>query len=464
VFALAGADAGMVYLGGENGVIRYAPDASPPVVRVISVNGRVPHDGMVTVPADARVQILLQGQDTLTLSDELLYLHQLQGQDDGWRESRTGSVVYPSLESGDYRFRAQVRDVNMNYSQPVEFTMRVRRATAFVWLPGMVGHVRPEFVLFGIIFITLLMAVIGYASWSAAVRWHMRNQAVERRYNPYIAGTPVRSPDMFFGRDELLQTVEASLAYNSLMIYGERRIGKTSLLYRLLDDLRRLKDDQFKYFPVFVDLEGTQEAEFFHHLMEGLLDALQDELTDFPAHRKLQYFIIADRVDYTDRHTRRDLRQIISYLKKKHDKTPRIIFLLDEADVLSSYSSLTQQQFRRILQDVFARNLGVVISGVHISKAWDRVESPWYNMFVEVVVPPLNRQESELLMRGPVAGVYEWEDEAIRFIWHRSHGRPHRIQQIAHEAVNIMLDDQRRRITLSDVRQAYERIVFAEVT
>ncbi len=462
VFALAATGASQIYLGGENGVIRYAPDTSSPAIKVISVNGRLPHDGVVTVPANDRVQIQLQGQDTLTLSDELLYLHQLDGVDNGWQQSRTGSVIYPALASGDYRFQAQVRDVNMNYSLPVEFTLRVRRATAFIWLPGMIGHVRPEFALFGIIFITLLMAVIGYASWSAAVRWHGRNQAVGRRFNPYIAGTPVRSADMFFGRDELLQTVEASLAHNSLMIYGERRIGKTSLLYRLLDDLRNLKDEQFKFFPVFVDLEGTQEAEFFHHLMEGLLDALQDELTDFPAHKKLQYFIIADRVDYTDRHTRRDLRQIISYLKKKYDKTPRIIFLLDEADVLSSYSSLTQQQFRRILQDVFARNLGVVISGVHISKAWDRVESPWYNMFVEVVVPPLNRQESERLMRGPVAGVYEWDDEAIRFIWHRSHGRPHRIQQVAHEAVNIMLDDQRRRITLSDVRQAYERIVFAE--
>jgi len=254
----------------------------------------------------------------------------------------------------------------------------------------------------------------------------------------------------------------ASLAYNSLMIYGERRIGKTSLLFRLMEDLRQLKDDQFKFFPVFVDLEGTLESEFFRHLMEGLLDALQSELADFPAAQRLQFFHVAEEVGYTDRHTRRDLRQIVSYLKKRYDKTPRIIFLLDEADVLSTYSSLTQQQFRRILQDVFARNLGVVISGVHISKAWDRVESPWYNMFVEVVVPPLNRRESELLMRKPVYGFYEWDDDAIRYVWHRSHGRPHRIQQIAHEAVTIMLDDQRRRITLSDVRQAYERIVFAE--
>ena len=462
VHALADNNAGAIYLGGDNGVMRYAPAASSPSVQLVSVNGRPPHDGQVGVSSDGEVQFLLQGHDVLSPSDELLYLYKLEGVDSDWRMGRSPTIVYPPLENGDYTFRAQVRDSNMNYSLPIETALRVRRSAAFIWLPGMMGHIRPEFLLTGIIFLTLFIAVVVYASWSTAVRWHMRNQAIGRRFNPYIAGTPVRSADMFFGRDELLQTVEAGLANNSLMIYGERRIGKTSLLYRLLEDMRQLKDDKIKYFPVFVDLEGTQESEFFHQLMEGLLDALQDELADFPARQKLQFFQMPADVAYTDRHTRRDLRQIVSYLKKRYDRTPRIVFLLDEADVLSTYSSLTQQQFRRILQDVFARNVGVVISGVHISKAWDRIESPWYNMFVEVVVPPLNRYESEQLMRRPVYGFYEWDDDAIRFVWHRSHGRPHRIQQIAHEAVTIMLDDQRRRITLSDVRQAYERIVFAE--
>jgi AraC-like DNA-binding protein len=324
------------------------------------------------------------------------------------------------------------------------------------------ARMRPEFALLSVVFLTLFAAVVGYASWSTAVRWHMRQQAVERRFNPYIAGTPIRSQEMFFGRDDLLQNAEAGLAHNSLMIYGERRIGKTSLLYKMLHDLRQMQDDKFIFFPIFVDLEGTLEEDFFHHLMEGLLEGLSHELDDFQAHQKLQYLQLGSQQRYTDRHMRRDLRQIVSHLKANHERTPRIIFLLDEADVLSTYSSLTQQQLRRILQDVFARNVGVVIAGVHISKAWDLVESPWYNMFVELVTPPLNRYESELLMRQPVFGFYEWDEAAVDFIWQRTAGRPHRIQQIAREAVNLMLDDQRRRIELADVRLAYERIVFAE--
>ncbi len=463
VYALAAgkSDRETIYLGGDAGVIRYAPDHTPPTLQTLAVNGQSPVQGEVTALTDSEVRIVLQGKDTLSSPDELLYLYQLQGVDDHWRQNRTASVTYPSLARGDYVFQALVRDANMNYSQPLTVTLRVRRSNAFIWVPGL-GHVRPEFALIGVIFLTLFAAVVGYASWSTAVRWHMRQQAVERRFNPYIAGSPIRSSDMFYGRNELLQNAEAGLAHNSLMIYGERRIGKTSLLYQMLEDLRQLQDDKFKFFPVFVDLEGTLEPVFFHHLMEGLLDALHDDLADFPAAEKLQYHRVADDVTYTDRHMRRDLRQIVAYLKKRHARIPRIVFLLDEADILSTYSSLTQQQLRRILQDTFARNVGVVIAGVHISKAWDRVESPWYNMFVEVVVPPFNRYESELLMREPVYGFYEWQEEAVRFVWERSGGRPHRIQQIAREAVNLMLDEHRRRITLADVRRAYERIVFAE--
>ena len=461
IYALTGDDAGAVYLGGDAGVTRYTPDDTPPVLKIVSINGQSPVNGEVDAPMGSEAHIVLQGGDTLSLPDELLYLYRIEGLDDGWRQSRSPTLTYPSLARGDYTFQAQVRDASMNYSPLATLQLHVRHSGAFIWLPGL-GRTRSELALIGIIFLTLFAAVVSYASWSTAVRWHMRNQAVERRFNPYIAGSPIRSRDMFYGRDALLQNIEASLANNSLMLYGERRIGKTSLLFRLMDDLRRLQDDKFKFFPVYIDLEGTLEQEFYHQLMEGVLDVLQQELADFPAEKKLQFYLLPDDISYSDRHMRRDLRQIVSYLKGRCSQIPRIILLLDEADVLSTYSSLTQQQLRRILQDVFVRNLGVVIAGVHISTAWDRVESPWYNMFVQIVAPPFNRYESELLMREPVYGFYEWDEDAIRFVWEHSQGRPHRIQQIAREAVNIMLDDHRRRISVQDVNRAYHRIVFAE--
>ncbi len=460
IYVLAAGKEG-IYLGGEQGVVRFRPDGTSPNLQLLTVNGRTPEAGEVMVEADAPLQLFVQGGDLHTRPDDLQYMAKIQDADLPWYVGRNSIIALPPQQQGDYALQVLVRDASLNYSKPVTVTLRVRGSQAYVTIPGL-GHIHPGFAFAGVLFLALFMAVVGYASWTTALRWHMRQQAVERHFNPYIVGSPIRSSDMFFGREKLLRDVEASLAHNSMMLYGERRIGKTSLLYRLLEDLRQMQDKKFRFFPVFVDLEGTPEDQFFHQLMEGLLEALQEDLADFPAEQKLQYFLLSDQVPYTDRHMRRDLRQIISHLKKKLDVAPRILFLLDEADTLSAYSSLTQQQFRRILQDTFARNVGAVISGVHISKAWDRMESPWYNMFVEVVVSPLNRYESELLMRKPVLGFYEWDEDAVNFVWEHTHGRPHRIQQIAREAVNIMLDEGRRRITLGDVRKAYERVIFAE--
>ncbi len=460
VYALAGDDEA-IYLGGDEGVIRFRPEKTPPSLHMITINGRMPEANVIALDAGAQAHVMLQGSDIHSQPDDLLYLMRLEGVDADWRQGRSPTLSYPPLEPGDYTFRAQVRDPSMNYAPPVVLTLQVRKPQSAIAIPGL-GHVHPGLALAGVAFLTLFVAVVGYASWTTALRWHMRQQAVERRFNPYIAGSPIRSRDMFFGREQLLRDLKGSLAHNSMMLYGERRIGKTSLLYRLLEDLPRLEDKKFRFFPVFVDLEGTPEDAFFHQLMEGLLDALQEPLADFPARQKLQYHLLSEQTTYTDRHMRRDLRQIIGHLKKRTERAPRLIFLLDEADILSSYNSLTQQQFRRILQDVFARNVGAIISGVYISKAWDRLESPWYNMFVEIIVPPLNRYEAEMLMRKPVLGFYEWDDEAVEFVWRRTHGRPHRIQQIAREAVNRMLEDGRRRITLDDVRRGYERVVFAE--
>lgn len=52
--------------------------------------------------------------------------------------------------------------------------------------------------------------------------------------NPYIAGAPVAEASMFFGREDVFDWIENSLAGryadHILVIHGQRRVGKTSVL------------------------------------------------------------------------------------------------------------------------------------------------------------------------------------------------------------------------------------------
>jgi tetratricopeptide (TPR) repeat protein len=71
--------------------------------------------------------------------------------------------------------------------------------------------------------------------------------------NPYVAGNPLRGEKGFFGRQDTLQWVERELrnpATNALVLAGQRRIGKTSLMLQLE---RTLPDDGF--LPIYFDLQ-----------------------------------------------------------------------------------------------------------------------------------------------------------------------------------------------------------------
>ena len=98
---------------------------------------------------------------------------------------------------------------------------------------------------------------------------------MRKRFNPYIAGAPVRDEDMFFGRQKLLARILNVLHHNSLMITGERRIGKTTFLHHLKGALERDEGTEYKFFPVSTDLQGVPEAGFFHAVMTDVVETLK---------------------------------------------------------------------------------------------------------------------------------------------------------------------------------------------
>ena len=72
--------------------------------------------------------------------------------------------------------------------------------------------------------------------------------------NPYIAGAPVVENSMFFGREDIFKWIERSLAGkyidHILVLHGQRRVGKTSVLKQIPNYLPK------HYIQVFFDLQG----------------------------------------------------------------------------------------------------------------------------------------------------------------------------------------------------------------
>jgi tetratricopeptide (TPR) repeat protein len=298
---------------------------------------------------------------------------------------------------------------------------------------------------------TSFAAAVGLVGAGMGVQHLRRRRAVRRRFNPYIAGAPVMDEELFFGRQKLLARILNVLHHNSLMITGERRIGKTTFLYHLRKALEKDDGTEYMFFPVFTDMQGVTEADFFHAVMTDVVEALTPNLAPLR-------FRPEEETGYDGRDFSHDLQRVIEELKTRTAKKVKLALLIDEVDVLNEFSERINQRLRSIFMKTFSENLVAIMSGVGIRRTWQSEGSPWYNFFDEIELKAFSRGDAEALIRTPVEGVFRWEPEAVELILERSELKPYVIQRFCIYSVNRMIEDGRTTITARDVEAVREAV------
>lgn len=282
-------------------------------------------------------------------------------------------------------------------------------------------------------------------------RSRRRRKRLRRRFNPYVAGGPVFAEELFFGREPLIQRILQTIHTNSLLLHGERRIGKTSILHQLRRRLEGLDDPEYRFVPAYVDLQGTPEERFFATLADQLFDALaplgvgsgrQPALTRGNA--------------YGHHELVRELRDALGALQACSDKRVKLVLLIDEVDELNHYDPRVNQKLRSLFMKQFAESLVAVVAGVQIRKEWDQESSPWYNFFEEVAVQAISPEEARALVLRPIRGVFRVEAGVAERIAEAAGGRPFLIQRRCLALVHRLHAVGRRTITVEDV-EALER-------
>ncbi len=349
------------------------------------------------------------------------------------RSQSVGEVVLTEfnlearLTGGSTMFRLTATDAD-GLSSASEYTV--------VYSPPF--HRAPWFYL---LLATLLALLTTALLWQ---RHRRRQRLLKRRFNPYVAGAPVLNEDLFYGREALLNRILQTVHNNSLLLHGERRIGKTSLQHHLKRRLQQLDDPDYEFFPVYIDLQGTPEEKFFATLAEDtfleLAPLLGDLETDFSD----------DRV-YTYRDLVRDLRRILAALAQKTTKKVKLVLLIDEVDELNEYNPKINQKLRSLFMKSFAENLVSVVSGVAIKKQWEREGSPWYNFFEEIEVKAFRREDAEKLIEDPIRGLFKFEEGLVDRVITLTDCKPYLIQKLCIALVNRLHEQGRRMITLADV-------------
>ncbi len=303
-------------------------------------------------------------------------------------------------------------------------------------------------------------ALLGVAGAGAVgvVWWRKRRrtrQNVARRVNPYIAGSPIDRPELFYGREELLQRLIQGVPGNHIALEGPRRSGKSSLLKQLARRLRALSGADYYFAPVYFDCHATTEADFFYDLMGAIIAALTELKPDLSL-PPLNYRPLGqDQTSpaYDNRHFKEDLSLILAALAKIIPQDIRIVLLVDEGDALNEYDKVTQRKIRNLISQHQA--IKMVWAGTNILAAGSDPTSPWYNLQLSYALPPLPEAEALTLITQPAAKLgYTYQPEASQRILERAQGQPYIIQYLGYRAVEAMLDQKRATINLADVEEA----------
>ena len=235
------------------------------------------------------------------------------------------------------------------------------------------------------------------------------------RVNPYIAGAPVTDPALFYGREDVFAWIEQSIAgrhaSNTLVIHGQRRVGKTSVL-KLLH--LRLPD---RFVPVFFDLQGrthTSMDRFLWRLAREIVHTLRSRLqADLP--RPEQQPFTSDP-EYFVGGFMADVRSAIG-----EDKSVVVVF--DEFDTLEEPTAkemLGQHLvpfFSRILQT--AENLNFVFSIGSSGHKLEHMQAGYTDFFRSALykkISFLTPDQTKRLIVEPARGLVDYDRRAVKRI------------------------------------------------
>ncbi len=238
--------------------------------------------------------------------------------------------------------------------------------------------------------------------------------------NPYVVGNPVGGSPAFVGRADVLREVLRVLRRpqdNAVVLYGQRRIGKTSILQHLEAGL----PEEGAYRPVYFDLQDK---------------------ADWPLDRVLQ--AIARKVAHTLDRTEPDLGPDPGigfrrrWLPAVLDDLPNgcsLVFLFDEFDVLAApQAEQAATAFFPYLRGLLASDPRRLQFIFVIGRNVDDLDNIALSLFRGTPyqrVSLLHRDDTADLVRlSQTNRTLRWPDEAVERIWQWARGHPFLTQQL----------------------------------
>ena len=250
--------------------------------------------------------------------------------------------------------------------------------------------------------------------------------------NPFTFGNPIKDPSRFHGRQAEIRQITNRLlssAHESTSIIGERRMGKTSLLYHLshpqVSAQLGLTPDRFCL--VYLDFQGLTDitpTRFWQRVLKKMSRAVCDASL-VPIIEKLGGLDSFDLFDLED------------LFEATHQRGLTVVLMMDEFEYVTQNPNFGSDFFGSLR--ALAIHHGVALLPATRRELADLCYSdeikgsPFFNIFANVVLRPFPRDEVDALLTSyTTASGLEFTPTEKDFIWSLGGGYPFFLQAAGH--------------------------------
>jgi kumamolisin len=269
-----------------------------------------------------------------------------------------------------------------------------------------------------------------------------------RSVNPYIAGSVVTGADMFFGRQDVFSFVRRHLMGlhrdTPLVLYGQRRTGKTSVLYHLPRHL------DARYRCVLIDLHGLGIDAGMGSLLWGIATVVSRTLR-----RDHQMAVpVPDRAAFTD-DPRSAFENVFLDAVWAALGDDHLVLMVDEVARLEEERAAGRlepgvfEYLRHLMQHY--PNLNFVFSIGSGLEEMERDYSFLFNSSLYHRISFLEPAAARALITEPAKGCYDVAPKAVAKILEITSGHAYYTQLVCHSLFDRWVRDPQATMTVADV-------------
>ncbi len=276
--------------------------------------------------------------------------------------------------------------------------------------------------------------------------------------NPYLPGTPLRShSDLFYGREQLFNFIADNAGgwsqRNVLILIGQRRTGKTSLLLRLE---KQLPDNLL---PVYIDCQSLGVVpgmgNLFHDLAWLIADALavRDIEIDVPD---------PDIWEANPTHTFQ--RQFLPQAQSLMPPNATLLLVFDEFEVFEHLvnDGILPPTFFNFMRHLMQHSQGLSFIFVGTRRLEEMGADYWsvlFNIALYERIDYLTEEAAVRLITEPVAPNLVYDDLALDKILRVTTGHPYFVQLVCYTLVKQANERGKGYVTISDVNDGLDEML-----